>query len=113
MTQSRKHNKPSQRESLCFKWGKRLKLTECPKCKEPQKLSTLLLINNKTNKKCHKCGCVLKDDSGKSALLLVSIIFPVFILEQFKGSLGDWYISNWIFYRHIFLRNKNSVGTEK
>jgi hypothetical protein len=78
---------------LYFKWGKRLKLTECPKCKEPQKLLTLLLINNMTNKKCHKCGCVLKYDSGKSALLLVSIIFPVFILEQFKDSLGDWYIA--------------------
>lgn len=67
-----------------------MELNKCPRCQEPQKILTLLLINNITNKKCHKCGCALAYDSGKSALLMAAVLVPMFVLAQFKSVFGGW-----------------------
>ncbi|PQJ47974.1 hypothetical protein BTN99_05850 [Vibrio campbellii] len=65
-----------------------MKLSKCPKCDEPQKALTLLLINNMTNKKCHQCGCTLDFNRGASGCFYLLSIVPLFFLMQYIEELG-------------------------
>lgn len=64
-----------------------MNLSRCPKCGSTQKLTTLLTMNNLSNKKCHKCGCGIMFEPGASTLLFILIISPLFLLNLLKESL--------------------------